>query len=152
MRLRKVLFSVRGRINRRAYWGVYLSLLFFGWIANAWFDGINHENSGEFFLGLSVLILFFIFITYIAIATAIKRCHDIGWSGWMVLAILLPVVSSQIIQSIADFIYIALLMAQTALVLSIAGLIVILYLGFAKGNPIENKYGGAPGSRKQNIR
>ena len=64
--------------------------------------------------GAAVLALIFYFpAIWVALATYVKRWHDLGKSGWMVLTLFIPYIN----------------------------LLILLYLGLAPGTPEANKYG-----------
>ncbi len=75
MSILSLLFSVKGRINRKQYWLALLGVLLLVWIL--------------FELGLRELTL----IPLVSIiALQAKRCRDIGWSPWLSLIALIPVI------------------------------------------------------------
>lgn len=90
--LLKKYFCFSGRASRREYWLFRLYNLFF--ITNA----IIIDNTlmhwvivGPFGI-FSLLCLLVIIIPFLAIA--IRRLHDVGKSGWMVLIELIPIIGS----------------------------------------------------------
>jgi uncharacterized membrane protein YhaH (DUF805 family) len=109
-----LLFSAKGRISRSTYWYFSLSisgLSIIALIADLLF-GTYDGNSGYGFFS-TILI----FITIIpAIFVCIKRCHDLNWSGWNILFLIVP----------------------------IGNLIVIINWAFVKGTVGPNKYGLDP--------
>ena len=75
MSILSLLFSFKGRINRKLYWLALLGVLLLIWAL--------------FSLGLRELTLIPV-ISMIALSA--KRCRDIGWSPWLSLIALIPVV------------------------------------------------------------
>lgn len=81
------LFSFKGKISRKIYWGsIFLLFLFFLMVAII-FTSLDGEDTtwGGFLLSVtsfSVAVSFF--------ALQVKRCHDIGWSGWWSLLSFVP--------------------------------------------------------------
>lgn len=109
----RLLLDPRGRVGRRTWWwwGVVaplgVSLLVQALLTIAGMDG---DDAG---LAVQALLL------WPALAVSIKRWHDRGWSGWWVLAWLVPVVGWAF------------------------GLVVN---GLLRGTPGRNRYGAVPGS------
>jgi uncharacterized membrane protein YhaH (DUF805 family) len=87
MKLLSTLFSFKGKISRKAYWGS-IFLLFVclaivvslieatGLSTTPFYDLIN------FFVVMAVMVPF--------LALQVKRCHSIGWSGWWSLLSFVP--------------------------------------------------------------
>ena len=75
------LFSWEGRICRRQY----LLVLILVWIVSVILMNmiVSIGNKG-------LIQAFLWFICLILIPTQIKRLHDIGWSGWIILLALIP--------------------------------------------------------------
>jgi uncharacterized membrane protein YhaH (DUF805 family) len=88
-----LLFSMRGRISRAVYWPSYLGLLSLNFalyfqllrLVNA-----EGEPPGALLLGSLVSGLA---IVYANLAIAVKRLHDIGFAGFMAVAVLIPFVN-----------------------------------------------------------
>lgn len=91
MNLSQLLFSFKGRINRKQYW---LAVLF-SWIVlwpsylagyvlfpYYYFYGIKINILG---LAINLILLF------PALAVMVKRCHDNNRSGWFLLLFLVPI-------------------------------------------------------------
>ena len=75
MSILSLLFSFKGRIDRKLYWLALLGVLLLIWIL--------------FGLGLRELTV----IPLLSIlALQIKRCRDIGWSPWLILISLVPMI------------------------------------------------------------
>jgi len=96
----KSLFSFKGRINRIHYLLVCVVSTLVAMILSPIFDDISSaaEASGNplifspgFWIGAVLSIITNFGYTWIVLVAAIKRCHDIGWSAWASLLILLPI-------------------------------------------------------------
>ncbi|OGG48958.1 hypothetical protein A3G63_01755 [Candidatus Kaiserbacteria bacterium RIFCSPLOWO2_12_FULL_52_8] len=122
------LFS--GRIGRLRYFegAVFILIFFFAFIAIVWglvsaLGGVTSIDSSNVLLNVfgsvlfpTILALFFVAYLVTILSLAVRRWHDIGYSGWMVLLQFIPFVN----------------------------VITALILLFKKGEPIENKYGTLP--------
>lgn len=93
-----ILFSCKGRLNRRRYWLMYLvnmvvfMLYFWAIIAS----GLFHQQQGqppEMGLGMILLLAGYIFMLFVSIMMNIKRAHDRGRSGHFLWLFLIPIVS-----------------------------------------------------------
>jgi len=113
----KSLFLFQGRIKRSTYWlavapffMLSIIILIASLLRETYPEDIN-----------KILLLAFIFYvpaTWILISSYIKRWHDLGKSGWMVLIQFIPVIN----------------------------VLIFIYLGAAAGNTYSNKYGEPPKS------
>jgi nitrate/nitrite transporter NarK len=134
------LFSFAGRIPRAAFWGTMILigiLTLFVYLMTSLIathgahlyapgEGIHHivqsvfvvPNGNVYFL--SFRIMWLLVVTWVCVALQIKRWHDLGKTGWLVLLNLVPAIGT---------------------------LISLIVLGFFKGNPDSNKFGvkGSPG-------
>ena len=101
-----------GRARRKEFWIFMLFNWMFGAVAST-LDIVLGFSWGFFFLlnGLYSIVLFIP-----SLAVAVRRLHDIGKSGWMLLILLIPVV----------------------------GGIWMLVLLLREGNSFENEYGPYP--------
>ena len=77
-------FSFNGRVGRKAFWltcisvfGVLAYVFDHGWCLLFWIGRC----------GLNELIfwLFILFCCYVFFSVGVKRCHDLGFSGWYLL-------------------------------------------------------------------
>ena len=116
--------DAKGRAGRAEYFGFGFVCFLIGFgIAFAvafgvGMDGGDPEEAGQIASGiLNVLFLAFIFPSW---CVAIRRCHDLGYSGWLSLLNLIPLVN----------------------------LIFALVLLFVSGQPFPNKYGLPPQRRR----
>lgn len=108
------IFSFEGRIKRSSFWMVIvpLFLISFGLQIGI---AVSTDRGGSD--GVAVLFLiYFIPAIWVALATYVKRWHDLNMSGWMVLTMFIPFVN----------------------------LLILLYLGIAPGTAGANKYGDEP--------
>jgi uncharacterized membrane protein YhaH (DUF805 family) len=111
------MFDFYGRAGRLAYFGFTL-LAIFGFVAIMATLGAIEEGLGEIDndVMLGAIVLTALACLWIGLAAAVRRCHDLGWSGWWILLRAIPVVN----------------------------LIQALWLLFAPGEESDNEYGGAP--------
>ncbi len=104
----------KGRARRKEYWMFFLFNIIFGTVAviidNIAGTVISGAGYGIFY-GLYSLAVFIP-----SLAVAVRRLHDIGKSGWMLLVGLIPII----------------------------GPIWLFVLMVTDGNPGENKYGQNP--------
>lgn len=93
-------WSAKGRIGRLRYlaylMGAYLVFL----LASAVLTGIgaasgtSAESAGGLMMALTgLMMLGMIPFVILSFMTAIQRCHDLGWSGWVVLLSFVPLVN-----------------------------------------------------------
>ena len=134
------LFTFAGRIPRAAFWGTMILigiLTLFVYLMTSLIathgahlyapgEGIHHiiqsvfvvPNANPYFLSFRMAWL--VAVGWVCVALQIKRWHDLGKTGWLVLLNLVPAVGT---------------------------LISLIVLGFFKGNSDSNKFGvkGSPG-------
>jgi uncharacterized membrane protein YhaH (DUF805 family) len=111
------LFSFTGRIRRSTFWAITapLFLISFGLQVTVALSA-DSGVSGELVV---LALIYFIPAIWLALATYVKRWHDLNMSGWMVLTLFIPFVN----------------------------FLILLYLGFAPGTAGTNKYGEEPQKR-----
>lgn len=82
--------TFEGRVNRRAYIVLSLYILGAGLLALIPIGMVGAVSNG---LGglLAVLVYFALFI--VGLSVNVRRCHDLNYSGWLVLATLIPYVN-----------------------------------------------------------
>ena len=98
----KFLFSFYGRIGRGKFWLGNIILwivLIFGIVLMPLIDGVpmevayggdgNYEPSP---IATAYMVILIVVSNIIALALAVKRCHDRGQSGWWYLLTLVPLV------------------------------------------------------------
>ena len=82
----RVLFSYKGRINRKTYW-----LCFFGSFGILFLCGIPRIVFPEQYTPFTSLLILLIYpLIYSQIPIHVKRLHDINLSGWWVLIFMIP--------------------------------------------------------------
>ncbi|MCC7365039.1 MAG: DUF805 domain-containing protein [Dehalococcoidia bacterium] len=110
-------FSPSGRVNRRTYaamWGIGIAAGIVAGILDVFLFGATEVNEA----GPAQLICI-LGLIWPSIATSVKRFHDVGQSGWLVLLQLIPIV----------------------------GFIIFIYLLVAGGNKHDNQHGPVPAPR-----
>lgn len=120
-----LLASPIGRAGRETYWLVlFLVWVVIGIAFRIWYvslpDGITLEtlNLGEFIGSNSLLPFLFFVLQWVELALVIKRCQDIGVTGFLALLILVPGVN----------------------------IVVVLILGFVPSQTGSNRFGPVPDS------
>jgi uncharacterized membrane protein YhaH (DUF805 family) len=92
------LFGVEGRIGRLRYLAWSLAMTFvamiFAGIGGLAAYGLGSDSSLLAIVGGLVAAVAFIAMIVVGIQIGVKRLHDIGWSGWLLLVNLVPVVGS----------------------------------------------------------
>ena len=88
----KLLFSLEGRISRSTLWLKYLLpyivIILICVVFDFVFGPVNEDGQIGLISGLATIVLF-----YPSIAVMVKRTHDHGYSGWLVLLIFVPVIN-----------------------------------------------------------
>lgn len=112
------LLSFKGRESRTNYFLIGLCTSIFSFILMVILSAIldTYRVSGGEIAGAIVCLLIIFFLYWIVWAAAVRRCHDIGRSGWFVLLSFIP----------------------------IANIVVGLMLLFCGGDPGDNEYGPNP--------
>lgn len=119
----KLLFSFYGRIGRGGFVGGHVSI----WALAAAVIGLfvyftperpKYVPGAPPDLMVTLLPFLVLLMTWVQLALAAKRYHDVGKSAWFSLLLLVPLV----------------------------GLIAFLYLLFARGDERDNQYGPRPGT------
>lgn len=93
------MFDFYGRSGRLAYLGFTLLawvVLIGGIVIFAAVSGDGDiEGDLESMTGpqMTVTCLLLVAFVWISLAAAIRRCHDLGWSGWWVLLAMVPLAS-----------------------------------------------------------
>jgi uncharacterized membrane protein YhaH (DUF805 family) len=122
---RQLLFSLKGRISRKIFWGMGSVLGLIGWVYYVMvmllLENMKNMIDGKLWqynlllIILSVVYLFF--GVWMGLAVQVKRWHDRGNSGWMIFIVLIPVIGF---------------------------ILALIELGFNKGDSGPNKYGDDP--------
>jgi uncharacterized membrane protein YhaH (DUF805 family) len=86
-----LLFSFKGRISRGLYWLAYLFLL----AVNSVLIGqlLGGEEASFHDLAATIAPAFVILTLYANLAVAVKRLHDVGYSGFLAAALFIPIVN-----------------------------------------------------------
>ena len=104
----------RGRARRKEYWMFTLFNIIFAIVAML-IDNVVGTVSPE--LGYGVFYVLYVLAMFIpGLAVSVRRLHDVGKSGWMILIALIPLI----------------------------GVIWLLVLMVTDSNPGENEYGQNP--------
>jgi uncharacterized membrane protein YhaH (DUF805 family) len=85
-------FTISGRASRSEYWFFQIGILYFGLVLSPFLISIITD----FFVGYFLLPIFTILmiITIPAnICVSVRRLHDLGKSGWMLLLMVIPLVN-----------------------------------------------------------
>jgi uncharacterized membrane protein YhaH (DUF805 family) len=82
-----VLFSFEGRVPRRVYWGYSLGVVLVYFVVAFVLALVLPEEVAQI-----VLVLSYIPLLWSSFAVQVKRWHDRGYSGWMVLIGFIPIV------------------------------------------------------------
>lgn len=109
------LLSFQGRAKRKEYWLVTLGitlLMFPVMIVQV----IAEENPEFALLGVCLYVVCWIPVAYVSVALSVRRLHDLGRNGWLVLLNFLPILN----------------------------VVLCIYLGFFKGQEQDNPYGPNP--------
>lgn len=144
MPMSQLLFSFRGRLNRKPYWLTTLVLILIMLVLIVLVVGIGGADllTGDMSgLGVAfiILLLAYIPLLWIGLAISAKRLHDRNKSAWwLVLFYLVP----GILQGVGDRI------EGVGIVLTLAGLAISIWalieLGFLRGTVGPNQYGPDP--------
>jgi FAD/FMN-containing dehydrogenase/uncharacterized membrane protein YhaH (DUF805 family) len=105
-----LLFTTWGRINRMTYWTVSVFV---------WTSFYVLFNALEFAFSARATWIIYPLLFWALVATAIKRLHDSGRTGFCLWLLLIPVFGP---------------------------LMLFFLLGFKRGNVLANRFGGVPGS------
>jgi len=81
-----------GRARRKEYWMFSLFNIIFITVAMI-IDNVAGLTFGKFPIGL-LYFLYALFIIIPVLAVTVRRLHDVGKSGWMILIYLIPIVGA----------------------------------------------------------
>jgi uncharacterized membrane protein YhaH (DUF805 family) len=144
MNWRKLLLSPHGRVGRKSFW-LWVAITYGLGIIAGTFDAVAFGADAELrplsgLFGLGTL--------YPTICVNVKRLHDTNRSGWWLIApwaviIALVVVVFPFFPKAEDDLSIVGMLAilAAAAIIVIAGVTLLVWLGFFKGQPVANKYG-----------
>lgn len=86
-----VLFGLQGRISRHVYW---LASLFLIALNSALLGQLLGEEQASYFQAAQTLAPFVVLATiFCNVAVAVKRLHDLGYTGFLALALVVPFVN-----------------------------------------------------------
>lgn len=137
------LFGVEGRIGRLRYlaWSLAAGLIAMlaGGIGFAIFAalGLQSDLSLGTVVGALLICVASIAMLVFYIQIGVKRLHDMGWSGWLLLLSLLPYVG-------AAFVMIPGVGAILSGIFSLAGGVFSIVMLVVPGSNIANRYGAPP--------
>lgn len=114
----QILFSFTGRIGRGTFWAAWLGMMAVSLVAGLVIGAVTSSAGQE--TGLVLYLLFLIPSVYAGLSIQIKRWHDIGVSGWVLILAIIP---------FANLLYM---------------LVAFVCLGCIKGTAGPNKYGADP--------
>ncbi len=83
--------SFRGRVSRRVYWLTYGYLYSVNFALL--FLLLGHEEGALFHLAQAVVPFVILGTFYVQISLSVKRLHDVGYSGFLAVASLIPFVN-----------------------------------------------------------
>lgn len=94
------LLSPFGRLARLPYWlGFVLTWIVIGITVNNWVNGFTDQITLEdltienFMSSNALLPFLFFFLQWVELALMIKRCQDLGMSGFVALVAFIPVIN-----------------------------------------------------------
>lgn len=130
----KKYFKTSNRASRKEYFSFILFSTLLTEIAG--FIFIINDQKMNWFIGslVFITILFTLYSFIPSITLTVRRLHDLNFSGWLFLIVILLSVI-MVLFSNNKIIYYSLLFVL------FSG---IIYLFFKKGNPTTNKYGKSP--------
>lgn len=85
-----LLFGLAGRISRRVYWLSYLLVIC---IQSAVLAQLIGEGATFHDAAMSVGPVLFMVTLYWTLAISVKRLHDVGYGGFLAIALLIPFVN-----------------------------------------------------------
>ena len=132
-------FSFSGRARRSTYWGTIILLVIMAVILGEICGGIaGRAFSYSIEAGLDKLggmivpvLISFVVLVLCGWAVQVRRCHDLGWSGWLV--------------------FVMFAVSFIPFVGWIGSLIFIICLGVMDGQPFTNQYGPDPKGRNMSA-
>lgn len=80
-----------GRARRKEYWLFVLINLIFSYIATV-IDFLFMGLSGGIYAVTALSFIYSLFVFIPSLAVTVRRLHDIGKSGWMMLISLIPII------------------------------------------------------------
>ena len=87
-----IALSLSGRLSRRIYWPSYIAVLALNF--SLYFQLLKVVNTAEpAASAVLVIALGGVGLAYVNIAISVKRLHDIGYSGFLAVAVLIPFIN-----------------------------------------------------------
>ncbi len=91
--LMDTLFSFSGRVPRRVYWGVSVGVMVLFYAIMFVTVGFEEDTEPSTIASIIMLVCMIPFL-WINLAVGVKRWHDRGKSGWMILVGMIPIVGT----------------------------------------------------------
>ena len=88
---------LKGRASRREYWLAAVSIICTNIVLSFLIEGVDSRSNGSIIVGLlalGALIIVNLWFIIPSFMLTIRRCHDIGKSGWWMLVTVIPYVGS----------------------------------------------------------
>lgn len=148
--LTQLLFSFKGRINRKKYFLFAISVIFICLAIDALispsFEKIDEDLTFVGAFGFLVYLCLQILFTYIQIAVDVKRLHDLNKSGWFCLFGAIPgtIITILDMAGYEDISTLSNRLQALELGLLIIFSVYFIILLFTKGTEGENQFGQDP--------
>jgi uncharacterized membrane protein YhaH (DUF805 family) len=145
------LFGIEGRIGRLRYLAWYLAAMLIALIASGIAFGmytalgLNGDLSLPTIIGALLVIMLTIAMVVFYIQIGVKRLHDIGWSGWLLLLSLLPYVG-------AAFIFVPNVGEFLSGIFSLAGGVFAIVMLVVPGGKSANRFGSPPPPNSRSVK
>lgn len=126
LKLKSLLFSFQGRLNRAPYWYVHLALAaiqlpimgaLFAIIVYPAMETRDMDAIQSAFRTMNLIYVLFAPFIWITLAVMVKRCHDRDRTGWFIFIMLVPFIGP---------------------------IWLLIELGFLRGTPGPNRFGPDP--------
>jgi len=98
MKIIKIYISVRGRLSLGQYWLYWVIPLSIIMLVQYYFKGLGY------YFDTGTVRIFNFLIIWPAIATSVKRLHDLNKSGWWFLLNLIPLIGNLLLGLLLSFI------------------------------------------------
>jgi uncharacterized membrane protein YhaH (DUF805 family) len=144
MSMTQLLFSFRGRLNRKSYWMTIIATMAIIVLLLLLALSMLREHRFEFAaFTVVILLILYIPLVWIGLAISAKRLHDRDKSAWWLLVFyLLPGILSTAGNEMGDVGFILLHIISFAI-----SVWAFVELGCLRGTPGPNRYGPDPLSR-----
>ena len=94
MTIGQILFSFEGRIGRGTWWAATIGVMVVNVVLQGIMAGVASGSSGGEGFAAILILLLLVPLIWISLAVSVKRWHDRGKSGWMVLVGLIPLIGA----------------------------------------------------------